>query len=151
MTYDSRLDTYEHITTVRTHLMEVIHDLHRRSFDHDRSKLKEPEKSMFDEFTPKLRKLTYGSEEYKKCLQDMGEALQHHYDVNDHHPEHFADGVRGMNLIQVTEMLCDWKAASMRVESGDLLSSIRYNAQRFQLGGELEAMLVRTADYLGWV
>jgi len=39
--------------------------------------------------TPKLAGSTYGSEEYKAFLGQMKPALDHHYAVNDHHPEHF--------------------------------------------------------------
>ena len=45
-------------------------------------KLKEPEKSMFDVWTPKLKEFKFGSEEYKQALDSMGEALKHHYENN---------------------------------------------------------------------
>ena len=151
MSYDSQPDTLEHIATVQRFLGEAIGDLQARVSGHDRSKLEEPEKSMFDEFTPKLRDTTYGSEEYESYRAAMGEALQHHYEVNDHHPEHFENGVAGMDLIQVVEMLADWKAATLRHADGDLGSSIRKNAERFGYGEEFEGLLWRTADRLGWL
>lgn len=33
--------------------------------------------------------------------------LDHHYQNNDHHPEHFELGINGMNLLQLLEMLAD--------------------------------------------
>jgi hypothetical protein len=86
--YDSRQDTLQHIEQVRLFLARVIDDLMSRAIHHDASKLKSPEKEVFDEFTPKLKTSTYGSEEYKGYLQAMGEALKHHYAHNSHHPEH---------------------------------------------------------------
>jgi hypothetical protein len=149
--YDSRPDTLDHIVEVRQRLTEVIVDLQARARRHDESKLVEPEVSVFDEYTPKLRDSTYGSDEYKAFLVGMGEGLRHHYEVNDHHPEHFTLGIREMDLIQLVEMLADWKAATLRHADGDLRRSIQQNAERFNYGQELGALLMRTAERLGWL
>ena len=148
MTYDSTADTKRHIRRVRRLLRECIGDLKQRAIDHDRSKLEEPEKSVFDRVTPQLAGSTYGSEEYSAFLADMKPALDHHYAENDHHPEHFADGIHGMDLIQLLEMVCDWKAASERHANGDILRSIEINAKRFGYSPELEGVLRRTAERL---
>lgn len=149
--YDSRPDTWEHIHEVRDRLSNIAVMLLRRAHDHDQSKLKEPELSVFDEYTPKLRDSTYGSEEYKAFLEGMGAGLRHHYEANDHHPEHHANGIADMNLLQVVEMLCDWKAATMRHADGDLERSIEQNAERFGYGDEFKRLLLNTAGDLGWL
>jgi hypothetical protein len=151
MSYDSRIDTYQHIATVRTYVLTVAADLIRRAHEHDESKLVDPEKATFDEYTPKLRDSTYGSDEYKQFLEGMGEGLRHHYEHNDHHPEHFAGGIADMNLLQVTEMLCDWKAATLRHADGDLGRSIEQNAERFGYGDEVKRLLRNTAESMGWL
>src|SRR3954469_18732600 len=107
MHYDSRPDTYAHIAEVRSRLLDVARDIIRRADEHDVSKLVEPEVSVFDEYTPKLKDSTYGSDEYKQFLKGMGEGLKHHYEYNDHHPEHHTAGIAGMDLVQLTEMLAD--------------------------------------------
>lgn len=145
-TYDSRLDTHEHIGQVRSLVLGVAADLTKRAHVHDRSKLESPEVEVFDEFTPKLRDSTYGSEEYKEFLVGMGEGLQHHYAVNDHHPEHFGEGIAEMNLLQVTEMLCDWIAATRRHADGDIRRSIDQNAERFGYGEDIRRLLHNTVD-----
>jgi len=96
--YDSRADTLKHIGRVGYYMQKLIHELLKREGLHDKTKLESPEKELFDLFTPKLKKLTYGSEEYKKCLEGLGEALKHHYENNSHHPEHYEDGINGMCL-----------------------------------------------------
>lgn len=151
MSYDSRSDTLDHIREVREKLDQVIDDLLERSAAHDKSKLEEPELSVFNEFTPKLKNSIYGSDEYKGFLSRMGQGLQHHYAVNDHHPEHFYGGIRWMNMLQMIEMLCDWKAATLRHMDGNLRTSIEQNATRFGYGKEIENLLMRTADDLGWL
>lgn len=149
--YDSRVDTHEHIAEVRERLLAAAADLIERAHRHDRSKLEEPELSVFNEFTPKLRDSTYGSDEYKAFLEGMGEGLRHHYAENDHHPEHFLGGVAEMNLVQVIEMLADWKAATLRHADGSLQRSILQNADRFGYGKEFMVLLLNTASYFGWL
>jgi hypothetical protein len=147
--YDSRPDTWEHITRVRWLLDEAIHSLQRRADEHDKSKLNPPERELFDEYTPKLRDTTYGSDEYKSYLTGMGEALKHHYAHNSHHPEHYEDGIAGMSLLDLVEMLCDWKAATERHADGDLGRSIEQNQERFGYSDELRSILENTARELG--
>ena len=151
MEYNSIPDTNKHIDEVRKRIDEVQRDLSKRFYQHDKSKLEEPELSMFDEYTPKLRDSTYGSDEYKQFLVGMGEGLAHHYEVNDHHPEHFPGGIEDMNLVQLIEMLCDWKAATMRHADGDLEQSIEQNAERFGYGNKMKKLLLNTATYFNWV
>lgn len=146
LAYDSRPDTWAHIDVVRRNMGRVIRDLQRRADHHDKSKLVDPEKSVFDEYTPKLKGSTYGSPEYASFLEGMGEGLRHHYAANDHHPEHFENGIHGMNLMQLTEMLCDWMAAVQRHDDGDIRRSIEINAERFGYGDEIKRLLLNTVD-----
>jgi plasmid stability protein len=145
---DSRPDTYAHIQEVQRRIFAVVAALLARAARHDRSKLVSPEVEAFDEYTPKLAGLTYGSEEYRATLREMQPAIQHHYAANTHHPEHFPEGIAGMNLLDVVEMLCDWKAASLRHPDGDLRASIALNQARFGFSDELRAILVNTVDLL---
>src|SRR3989337_294012 len=101
-----------HMRFVNRYLDKLTLALVYRAVEHDASKLQEPEKAMFDEWTPKLKEFEFGSDEYKAALAGMGEALKHHYENNCHHPEHFENGVDEMNLLDVIEMVCDWRAAA---------------------------------------
>lgn len=149
--YDSRPETYAHISEVRWRLLAVAHEMIERAHRHDASKLVAPELAAFDEWTPKLGGTAYGSLEYKTCLKGLGVGLEHHYATNDHHPEHFTNGVQDMDLVQVIEMLADWKAATLRHADGDLSRSITQNSQRFGYGEEFEGLLRRTAERFGWL
>ena len=149
--YDSTNDTLRHIHAVRMCLDLCVTDLKFRQEHHDESKLYPPEKPVFDEYTPKLRATTYGSEEYEAFRLAMKPALDHHYAHNPHHPEHFPDGIRGMSLLDVIEMLCDWKAATQRHADGDLRKSIEINQGRFGYSDELKRILLNTAERMGWL
>lgn len=198
MEYDSTKDTTEHIKRVQELLSVAIDKTFARRRAHDQSKLESPEKEAFDEFTPKLKKSTYGSEEYKEFLAQMKPALDHHYANNSHHPEHYrwhcsicctsfsakqyedapqgpndsgkrycprccsngmiyeADledrpdlGINGMTLLDLIEMLCDWKAAGERHADGSMERSLMVNQERFHIGEQLQSILENTARELG--
>lgn len=141
-------DTMRHIERVRNLLNFFIEQLLSRGEAHDQSKLQPPEVAAFAEFTPKLATCTYGSAEYRSYLDAMKPALAHHYANNRHHPEFHKSGVDDMNLIDVLEMLCDWKAASERHNDGNIRKSIEKNADRFGLSPQLVRILENTADLL---
>lgn len=147
--YDSRKDTEAHIRRIREFLGICVDEINDRAEWHDWDKIHDAkEKALFDEYTPKLAHCTYGSDEYKSFLDGLKPALDLHYANNRHHPEHFTDGIRGMNLIDVIEMLCDWKASSERHNDGDIFKSIGINQKRFGYSDELKDILRNTAEYL---
>lgn len=149
MTYDSRKDTEKHIEKVSLYIDKCIDEMVERSISHDQDKIDDPvEKALFDEYTPKLAGCTYGSEEYKEFLKGLKPALDRHYKNNRHHPEHFEDGIKGMNLIDLLEMICDWKASSERHEDGDILRSIEINQKRFDYSDELKEIFINTIHFL---
>jgi len=165
MSYDSRVETYKHIEQVRRFIQRAVKHLLHRAEVHDSSKLESPEKEVFDEFTPKLAGSTYGSDEYKSFLAAMKPGLDHHYKHNQHHPEFYATefgeinpellhngyAIRQMSLLDILEMLCDWKAATMRHNDGDILKSIEINQKRFGYSDELKSILLYTAKELDFV
>lgn len=180
MNNDSTQETLAHIRRVQTLLGDVMANLTARAIAHDASKLEEPEKSGFDEVTGALRGLTYGSPEYKEQLSRLQPILSHHYSVNSHHPEHYGvmecdlcfttvpkdhngqcpqcrnggfsirSNVAGMTLLDIVEMLCDWKAATERHSDGSITKSIQINKKRFQISDQLASILENTRKEMGW-
>src|SRR5699024_11996774 len=88
-------------------MMKSSTKLLNRAVVHDKSKLESPELEIFTEYTPKLKSLTYGSDEYKASLEGLGEALKHHYANNSHHAEYYENGIDGMDLFDLVEMICE--------------------------------------------
>lgn len=179
MKYDSKGDTLEHIRTVQTFIDAIIRQLMDRAKYHDASKLETPEKEYFDVWTPKLSGVTYGSDEYRDMLDKMRPAIDHHQKTNRHHPEYFEyyecngcftkfhsavnvcnvcgysqfttrGSVEDMNLIDLIEMLCDWKAATMRHKDGDIRKSLEINQKRFDIPPFLVGILEKTLSRMGW-
>lgn len=149
--YDSTPDTLFHIKRVNELLGNACIELIKRGQRHDDSKLKDPEKKLFDELTPLLKDLTYGSPEYKESLAKLKPALDHHYANNRHHTEFFDRGVNEMNLFDLIEMFFDWKAASERHNDGNIRKSIDINRDRYKLDeAKLSEIFKNTVNYLGW-
>lgn len=151
MTYDSRPDTFRHSLRVGELMGQAIKELVDRSVKHDLSKTEPPEVEVFDEFTPRLKTSTYGSDEYKGFLAAMGPALAHHYAASPHHPEHRPDGINGMTLVDLLEMICDWQAATERHDDGSLAKSLEIQKERFGISDQLDAILWNTARHFGWL
>jgi hypothetical protein len=155
--YDSRPETQAHIDRVREFVHIAAENLSNRAAVHDASKLVSPEVEAFDIATPKLAGLEYGSDEYKQSLRDLGPALQHHFEHNDHHAEHYKNGVQGMSLMALIEMLCDWRAASERTKQRTddpekfktFEDGLAFNQERFGYSDELAEILRNTVRELG--
>lgn len=148
--YDSTADTLRHIKRVNQLLTMGSIELLERGIKHDSTKLTFPEKELFDEFTPKLKNSTYGSEEYMGFLGELKVALDHHYANNPHHPEYHENGINDMDLFDIIEMLMDWKAASERHSDGNIYTSIYINKDRFKISEQMVNIMLNTARKLGW-
>ena len=119
----------------------------KRALKHDLSKYSKHEAPYFAT-APELKSFNYGSQEYKDMLQNTPEfdaAIKHHYANNSHHPQFYPNGIKDMEILDVVEMLCDWKAATMRHANGDLRRSIEINQKRFGYNDQLKSILIATA------
>ena len=148
--FDSTADTLQHILDVQSVLNEFTGRIQWRALHHDHSKLMAPEKATFDAFTPLLKETAYGSSEYKSILLRMAPAIAHHVANNSHHPEYFKNGVVDMTLIDLIEMLADWRASGRRNKNGNIKQSLSINRVRFNIPDGIFKVLENTAVSLGW-
>lgn len=139
--------TRYHIRRVGQLLSSLCGELYSRALNHDLSKFSDAEWPYIEMHGQALNDVIYGSDEYKARLKALEPQREHHYKHNRHHMEYYTDGAAGMTLIDLLEMLCDWKAASERRPDGDLLRSIEVNRKAL---GPLAGVLETTAHYLGW-
>ena len=142
--YDSTAETLRHIHRVRDHLNPVIAAMLERGRVHDASKFSKVEKPVLDNIYPRLRGLSYGSPEYMVLVREAWPGLQHHYRHNAHHPEHYEDGVAGMDLLDLVEMFCDWKAASERNPKDGV--RLDHNARVYAIAPQLAQVLANTLE-----
>lgn len=137
-------ETHKHVRKVQDNLNKFVVDLIHRGETHDNSKFEEPELSIFAENTEKLKTTEYGTDAYRQLLVETKPAIEHHYAKNRHHPEHWPDGIESMTLIDLLEMLADWKAATERNKDGNICKSIAINAERYKMTPQLRTIFENT-------
>ena len=65
-----------------------------------------------------------------------------------HHPECHKNGINDMNLLDLIEMFCDWKAASERHNDGNIRKSIEINGKRFNMSDQLVKIFENSVEIL---
>lgn len=121
-----------HRDFVRLALLHVVHDIERRSLEHDASKMLDDEFSGFARINAIARVNKFGSEEYKASMKQERATIDLHFSRNSHHPERpqllgeLAEADSGlpddytywsardrahMTFLDVIEMVCDWWGA----------------------------------------
>lgn len=150
-TRNAELVTRAHMQRVAELLNTAAVELLRRASAHDLSKLTpqelEPLQRMQDHIALHGQ-APYGTPAYDAQTAMLRDMLAHHYANNSHHPEHYADGVAGMDLFDLMEMFFDWKAASER--GGESAMNITASTQKHGLPPMLESILRNTAARLGY-
>lgn len=148
--YDSTDDTLDHIRRVQACIRETVENLMNRASVHDMSKLQDPEMSLLDRLGSQTNLPEYGSEAERARFNSLAEFRALHYAANDHHPEHYPNGMQGMSLMALIEMVCDWHAAGARHTGGDIWQSLEFNRKRFNISDELYSIIENTVKELGW-
>ena len=127
-----------HIEKVRLNLAAFCKELQKRAAGHDNSKLSDAELPVYDAVDATPRE-PFGTPAYYDRLGRLKPALERHYAVNDHHPEHYENGVAGMNLAALVEMFCDWQASSQ-----DMEKSVNHCCDRFGIPPMLRQILLNS-------
>lgn len=145
-TTKAELVTHRHIARVRELLAMFAIEMIQRGDVHDKSKFTDAEivplakmQKLIDEEGP----AQFGTPEYAKRTAMLSGMIEHHRANNSHHPEHYENGVNGMDLFDVVEMFFDWKAASER--NGDSSMRLAEACDKYKITGPLREVLFNTA------
>jgi len=134
----AHFDTWNHIHEVRKNISKICMALNDRALRHDLSKMMDHiECAIFAEHAKNLQHIEYGSEEYDLNLEKLKPAIQQHHKHNRHHPEFHKNGINGMTLVDIVEMVCDWKAATLRNKKGNIYKSLAIQKERFGIDDQL--------------
>lgn len=128
------LRSKEHVERVAALLEDFAEVLRERAESHDKSLGESPERELFERGYEVLENAEEGTGLYFDATQLISAGMEHHFLRNSHHPEHYPNGIYGMDLVDVVEMFCVWLAAD-EVED----QSISYD-----LGLELALVLSNT-------
>jgi len=142
------VDTGNHSRDVGHILDIIISELKEKSTSHDFSKMKNPEFDMFVDFLKDITKYKFGSKEYNEYIES-NQYCKHHFKYNDHHPEHFKNGVHDMNLVNIAEMFADWVAASAKrsdCSKEKIVENIIKLCEKFKMGILLTQIFINTVD-----
>ena len=143
--------TLEHVRRVGILMNQCIANLMHRVVVHDASKFDVQEFDSVAEATKNLHSLTFGSKEHTDQLAMLDKWISIHYSKNSHHPQYYENGIDGMDLLDLVEMLSDWKAATERHHDGNLDKSFNINRGKFNISPQLESILRNTAIRMGWL
>lgn len=143
MTYEEK--TNLHIERVAGLLNYAAYEMYERAANHDKSKFEAPERQIFAQADLRFGYPEYGSPEHGKFMEFIEPATKSHYEKNRHHPEHFSNGIDGMNLFDVVEMVMDWIAASERTGSAhNVIKFLPRAKERFGISDQLYSVIENT-------
>ena len=122
-------------------LLKIAARLVWRGLVHDMSKFGWTEFYLIIPALPPDRAIPFNTPEYQTFLDKAKPAIDHHYAMNTHHPEHYGD-YKKMSMLDLVEMACDWRAASMRkFGGGDFEKSFEQCQTRFGITDETMTFL----------
>jgi len=142
------LDTLQHKRAVARFLRYIISDLYDRAITHDDTKFSDEEYDLYAQVVPRLKEVPFGSDEYKAIVRELDPGIEHHVKSSRHHVQYHKRGIEGMHLVDLLEMVVDWKAASMRPPANDVKESLPWNFGRFKIEPQLAAVIRNTIDFL---
>lgn len=148
--FDTLMEMLRHTKEVFARLEAIASDLRRRGILHDLTKFDELEFTTFCSTREKFKKADYGSEEYAECTRLAKPAVDHHYKNNRHHTGYHEKGILGMNLLDILEMVADWKAASKRSPNLTFKDSLPKAFEKYKIPEAIQEVILNTIDYLGW-
>ena len=125
-----------HITIVQKYLTRLSNRLAERAIEHDLSKLSKDELAGFVEVNQIARLHPYGSPEHKASLSG-NKTIDLHFSRNSHHPEYWPNGIDDMSLLDLIELVVDWKAASLTYGQTSLQDSLAIQQKRFNLDDKM--------------
>lgn len=141
-------DTRQHILNVQREMQKAIINLSERAQNHDSSKYDVAEAHTYAKVVPMFKGKVYGTPEHKAVGDLLGDAWNHHEMNNDHHPGYYYNGMTDMNLLSIIEMLCDWKAASLRNPNQSFVESCVMNCEKYGADKQLTNIILNTAKKL---
>jgi len=135
-----------HRRRVFEYMARLSQEVMRRGNEHDQSKYSDEEYPIYVESTAEFSKYPFGSEGYYRTKEKMKSAIDHHYKHNRHHPEHHPNGIDDMNLVDIMELLMDWKSATLNHPEmlGDILKSVEMGAEKYNIPPTLKKIMLNT-------
>lgn len=147
MTNDERTNlalVLKHKEEVVVAMAKFAAEISYRAGVHDNSKFSADEFDINSEHVQHFNKYDFDTAEEKNLRELVGPAIIAHRKRNRHHPEHFENGIDGMNLIDLLEMLCDWQSASKRAKGDSLRKGLPILKEKYNISPQLLKIIENT-------
>lgn len=142
----------DHKKKVKDRMLFLAKEIIKRAEEHDDSKLKPPEINWLIEMD-KEPKVEYGTPEYFEKIKKWDKFFKHHYKNNNHHPAHYNEqGVYGMTIVDLVEMMCDVISYIKELHVYQASKIIKEQKERFDMDEGIAQILINTLNYyFTWV
>lgn len=134
-----------HKESVAVSMAKFSAELAYRAAIHDISKFSKEEFEPYAKCVDDFNKYEFGSPEEKQLREKLLPGALCHHRKNRHHPEHHMNGINDMNLIDLIEMMCDWKSAAERVPGDSLRKGLKILKERYEISPQLLKVIENTA------
>jgi len=148
---DVLCDTILHVSEIQEALEEMSSELRKRGLAHDRTKFQELEFDAFTSTRLRFKKVDYGTPEYKALVDEIKPVVDHHYANNRHHPNYHEHGINSMTLIDIAEMLADWKVAARRSPNNKFKDTLEFAFNKHGISKQLGQIIKNTLKELNWI
>ena len=84
-------------------------------------------------------------------MDSIRPAIENHYKNNRHHTGFHKNGVNDMNLMDLCEMVADWKAAERRSPDKKLSDTLYHAFVKYEINDQLGKIIINTLKSLNWI
>lgn len=149
--YKQMIHIHQH--HVGTLMRRMSNDLRSRGNRHDISKFSGIEATIggmnYEEYS-KINVLHPNASDVQEYTEKTKAALIEHYKLNDHHIEHFENGLSDMSLVQLAELICD--SVAHLTERGytptECVCEIENQFKKYESSDEIVSIVKNTVKYL---
>lgn len=134
----------DHREDVQSLLNSLAHQLIERGRIHDKSKFSDPELEGFSKNIDMVKDIKYGTEEHINNKRKLQSVIDTHHKNNQHHPEHWNRGIEDMSILDILEMMVDWKCASKKYKHGNFKDSLEVNSKLYGISDQLKSVMENT-------
>jgi len=134
----------KHKEDIAKMLAKFAGEISYRSAIHDNSKFDTDEFNACSENVNEFGKHEFDSPGERELRLRLSDAFSSHRKKNRHHPEHFDNGIDGMNLIDLLEMVADWRSASNRNAGDSIRKSLPIVQEKYKISPQLMNVLTNT-------
>lgn len=133
-----------HKESIAKYLAKFCAEISFRSSIHDDSKFRKDEFEVYSDNVEEFNKYSWDSPEERRLREKLTPAGVIHRKRNRHHPEYFENGIDGMNLIDLLEMLCDWRSAAERGPGDSIRKNLPTLQEKYNISPQLLKLLENT-------